>query len=127
MATRDCGDCRKWLYDINDGTIRRDSLGNLQPRPHHVPPPCDQRGAKPCPRGHWTDPSGFDPDTLWIYQQVKECEVTGDWPKEDPLFRSYAKTIRLAEETVKRSKEQADRNLQVELAKMIEERTRARR
>lgn len=106
------------LYDLTTGQIRVDGLKRQLKRPAHLPTQCDQRGAKPCPRGHWSDPKGFDDATYALYTQIKQCEQTGFWP-QDLLFLEFAKTVRLAEETVNRSKDQADRSLQLEIAKAM--------
>jgi len=45
IAGRTCADCRKWLYDLKSGILRRDHKGNPKPRPVGVSTPCDQ-----CPK-----------------------------------------------------------------------------
>ena len=104
------------LFDDKTGAIRTDKrTGDELLRPVSLPPRCEQRGAKKCPRGHWSDPKGFDATTFAIHQAIKQCEMLGEFPP-DPLLREFAKAIRLAEDYVKRHKTDADRQLQIDLA-----------
>jgi hypothetical protein len=116
FATRDCQHCRKWLYDDKTGDVRTDKrTGDRVPRPAHLPPRCEQRGARPCPRGPWSAPTGFDEATFGIYVAVQQCEAVGQFPP-DALLHEFANTIRLAKATVERHKATADRQLQIDLA-----------
>lgn len=117
---RDCGHCRKWLYDDDKGQLWKDKSGNAILRGAHAPTLCDRhrRGAsKACPRGHWSAPTGFDDATWTIYAQIKQCEQTGRWP-ESPLLAAFAKTVKLAEDMVSRKMAEATRRLSVDLAVM---------
>jgi hypothetical protein len=95
--------------------------GDRIPRPKHIPPRCEQRGARPCPRGHWSAPTGFDEATFGIYVSVEQCEAVNQFPP-DALLHEFANTIRLAKKAVDRHKQDADRQLQIDLARYTAER-----
>lgn len=55
IASRSCDDCRKYLYDLKSGILRKDHKGNPKPRPAGTTTPCDQ-----CPK--------ISPDREWEFR-----------------------------------------------------------
>lgn len=102
VATRDCGDCQRWLYDDRGNVERRPKRTGLPVvRPAGTDPPCGT-----CPKV----PKGLEPSpanatqvtarVLRCVEHYRECRAVG-WrvpDAGDPLVRHHAAVIRQVED-----------------------------
>lgn len=97
IARRDCGDCRRWLYDDGpEGDGRRVERVPGRPEPRgRVPVPCDT-DAK-CPKGHWTSPRSLTPQNRAAYAHHRTLKAAGQPIPEDPWMMRNALLICEAE------------------------------
>lgn len=98
VATRDCGDCLRHVYDEKTGkrVMRRDKP---VPRIPQAPAPC--RTPAGCPKGAPVGEPGckeLSPKNWLAYRHYQECRAVGDFPR-DATVRRNASLIRMAEES----------------------------
>ena len=98
IGDRDCGQCVLYQFNEMDGKMVRDKHGQPLSRdsqPEHMQgPPCDWPG-QTCPKGHYTEPKGFDELAKRAYVFHLECKAVGSWP-DDPIVRRNARIIEQA-------------------------------
>ena len=102
VATRSCGDCKKWVYE-DSGELK---MRNDEPmeRPAGTPTPC---GSCPkIPKGRFPKPENAQElsEKNWrAFGHYRECKAVGRFP-DDPIVRVNAGIIRMVEDQVQDTK-----------------------
>lgn len=94
VATRDCADCLRHVYDEATGE-RVLHRGRPVPRPAGTDAPCRLPHVG-CPKGSPEDSRSLDPRDLRVWLFDLECRAVGRFP-QDPLVARHAALIRAAE------------------------------
>lgn len=98
VAFRDCGHCKKWLYEEKTGKVAQRN-GVDVPR-GNVPTPCDMPKMG-CAKGHYDKQKTLNQRNRMAYQHYKECSAVGQFP-DDSVVRRNAAIIRELEANYER-------------------------
>jgi len=107
VASRDCGDCQRYLYDHASGQRLSDRQGQPIARPAGTFAPCRYRtpGIEPCAKGSPEAGRELSARNRQAYLHYLECRSVGQFP-DDAIVRRNAALIQHAERT------QADERIQ---------------
>lgn len=100
VAYRDCGDCKRHVYD--DKGKRAMRRGKPVVRPRGMSPPCHS-----CPKVAPTGSPGcveLSEKNWQAYRHYKECQAVGRFP-DDATVRRNAAVIRMAEESADQARQ----------------------
>lgn len=102
VATRDCNDCQKYVYDEKTGQ-RALFRGKPIPRPASTGPPCHY-GPDRCPKVSPDSGLALSDKHVITYNHYLECRAVGQFP-DDAVVRRNARVIYVAEREAQEAKE----------------------
>jgi len=89
IYTRDCNECRKYMYDAK-GEIKMLGRGTIKmKRPKQIPPPCEKGN---CPKGHYTEQKTLSNMNYQTWLHFRRCKAVGKFP-DDSVVAENARVI----------------------------------
>lgn len=85
----DCKTCREQWFLPLEGKFAKGG----HPRPDDMPVPCETQ--MPCPRGHYSNPTGLTAKNAHAFRHYRRCLATGSFP-DDMIVQRNAAVIRKA-------------------------------
>lgn len=101
VATRDCGDCRKYVHDQLGRIVLNAHDGKPRLRILQNPVACDlprEKGGG-CPKGHYNNPNELTEQNWQAWEHYKRCRAVNRWP-DDGIVAENAAAIRAATDAI---------------------------